>query len=270
MARSICRADYYEDLSQGRRLLHHAFGRTPAFPRKPGSGLITAGQPTQAVYRLRTGWACRLREWSDGRRAILDLYLPGDVIGLESALRERAEDDVVALTLITVDSIGTSSVLPDLLASQAGATYLTWLLAEQQRRVDRLAAATARLDAQSRLAMMLLDLYERLRERQLIATMSYNLPLTQQQIGDHVGLTLVHVNRVLRGLRESRIVTLDRHVVMIRDLERLRSLAAGETEPAPARPAARPDERPSALLEHQSSAFPPELPRLISGPPELP
>jgi CRP/FNR family transcriptional regulator, anaerobic regulatory protein len=232
MTRSGCRPEYYDDLVQGRRLMHAAFGRTPAQARKPGGRLIAADRPSEAVYRLRTGWACRLRDWPDGRRTILDLYLPDDVVGLESALRERAEDDIVAVTTLTADSIDTTSSVPELLANRAGATYLAWLLAEQQRRVDRLAAATARLDAQSRLAMMLLELYERLSSRQLIATLSYNLPLTQQQIGDHVGLTLVHVNRVLRGLRESRIATLDRHVVVIRDIERLRRLSAGEVAAA--------------------------------------
>lgn len=51
-----------------------------------------------------------------------------------------------------------------------------------------------------------------------------------RQIGDHLGLTLVHVNRVLRSLRERRIVSVDRHVVAIRDLARLQRLAGREIE----------------------------------------
>ena len=79
---------------------------------------------------------------------------------------------------------------------------------------------------------MLLDLYERLRRHGLISRTTYNLPLTQEQMADHLGLTLVHVNRTLRRLREERIVLVDRQVVIIMDLDRLREFAHGLPQPA--------------------------------------
>jgi DNA-binding transcriptional regulator LsrR (DeoR family) len=80
--------------------------------------------------------------------------------------------------------------------------------------------------------VLLLDLYDRLRRHGLISRMTYNLPLTQEQMADHLGLTLVHVNRTLRRLREERIVLVDRQVVIIMDLERLREFAQGLPQPA--------------------------------------
>ena len=56
--------------------------------------------------------------------------------------------------------------------------------------------------------------------------------LSQEQIGDHLGLTLVHVNRTLRRLREERIALVDRQVVIIQDIDRMRQLARGLPEPA--------------------------------------
>jgi len=106
------------------------------------------------------------------------------------------------------------------------------LVAEARWRSDRLAAMIGRLDAQARISVMLLDLYDRLRRRDLISRTTYNLPLTQEQIADHLGLTLVHVNRTLRRLREERIVLVDRQVVIIMDLERLRAFAQGLPQPA--------------------------------------
>jgi hypothetical protein len=73
---------------------------------------------------------------------------------------------------------------------------------------------------------MVLDFYRRLRRRKLITGSTYNLPLTQLQIGSYLGLTVVHVNRVLRSLRDERIVQLEKQCVSILDLERLMSLAA--------------------------------------------
>ena len=76
--------------------------------------------------------------------------------------------------------------------------------------------------------MMLLDFYKRLRARRLISGSIYSLPMTQVQIGNYLGLTVVHVNRVLRSLRAEWIVVLEKHCVTILDLERLAILARGQ------------------------------------------
>lgn len=75
---------------------------------------------------------------------------------------------------------------------------------------------------------MLLDFHTRLRRRKLILGSIYNLPLTQGQIGNYLGLTVVHINRVLRSLRAERIVDLEKHSVTILDRERLAIMARKE------------------------------------------
>src|SRR5215467_5528815 len=108
------------------------------------------------------------------------------------------------------------------------ALCLTSLLVEARRRSEELTARIARLDAHERVAAMLVDLYDRLRRRRLIARSTFNLHLTQQQIGDHLGLTGETVNRVLRWFAREDIAFFDRYVVIIRDMPRLRRLARGE------------------------------------------
>jgi DNA-binding transcriptional regulator LsrR (DeoR family) len=75
---------------------------------------------------------------------------------------------------------------------------------------------------------MVLDFYTRLRRRRLITEPTYNLPLTQVQIGSYVGLTVVHVNRVLGLLREERVVHIEKHCVTILDLKQLMRLSQHE------------------------------------------
>jgi CRP-like cAMP-binding protein len=104
----------------------------------------------------------------------------------------------------------------------------TSLLIEARRRSEELAARIARLEAPERVAAMLIDLHDRMRRRRLIARSTYNLHLTQQQIGDHLGLTGAHVNRVLRWLFREDIALVKGYVVIIRDMPRLRRLARGE------------------------------------------
>ncbi len=75
--------------------------------------------------------------------------------------------------------------------------------------------------------MMVLDFYKRLTSRRHITSMIYNLPLTQNQIGGYLGLTVVHVNRVLRSLRDDLIVNMEKHCVTILNFEQLKKLAQG-------------------------------------------
>ncbi|MBV8890505.1 MAG: Crp/Fnr family transcriptional regulator [Acidobacteria bacterium] len=177
------------------------------------------------VYRLRSGWACQFRKLTDGRKAIVDIYLPGDVIGLDAALNTRPTENVAALTTITVDAMIAEDGLYGLMMHRHAALYVTWLLGQRQRRADRLLTAISSLDARGRLAVMFFDFYHRLRTQKLIMSAMYNLPLTQSQIGSYLGLTVVHVSRVLALLRSQQIVNFEKHCVNILDLAQLTRLA---------------------------------------------
>jgi CRP/FNR family transcriptional regulator len=213
------------ELALGRRKLSVRFDCSSPYTLAPGKLLGTSAELRNAVCHVRAGWACQFRDLVNGPRAIVDIYLPGDVIGLDAILRTRCSEDALTLTSVTIDVIREEDALIDLMASPPTALYIGWLLSQRQQRVDRLLCAVLCLDARGRLATMMLDFYTRLRRRKLIIGSTYNLPLTQLQIGSYLGLTVVHVNRVLRSLRDERIVQLEKNFVTILDLERLMSLA---------------------------------------------
>ena len=91
------------------------------------------------------------------------------------------------------------------------------LLAEAKWRADRHVTALTRFDASERIAV-LVAIYDRLRRRDLIARPTFNLPLTQEQLRDHLGMTMVHIGRTLRALREAKLVIFNHPVVIILDL----------------------------------------------------
>ena len=217
------------DLLAGEHEFTSRFSGHPLTFIKPGEPLIGVDKSINVVhpvaYRLRSGWACQLRKLSDGRKAILDIYLPGDVIGLDAALNTRPIKNVVALTSIAVDVMVAEEGLCGLMMHRHTALYVTWLLAQRQRRADRLLAAISSLDARGCLAVMFFDFYLRLHRQKLISSPMYNLPLTQSQIGAYLGLTVVHVNRVLGVFRQQQIVSLEKHCVNILDLQQLSHLA---------------------------------------------
>src|SRR5262245_32666880 len=183
------------ELDLGQRELNARFCSSPPHILGSSRVLRTAAGSRYVIYHLRAGWACQFRELPNRRRAIVDIYLPGDIIGLDAVLRTRPLNEVLTLTSVTVETIQGVNGLIDLMACRPTALYVAWLLGQRQRRADRLLAAMSCLDARGRLATMVLDFYTRLRRRKLITGSSYNLPMTQIQIGNYLGQTVEHVSR---------------------------------------------------------------------------
>jgi CRP/FNR family transcriptional regulator, anaerobic regulatory protein len=186
--------------------------------------LATAAKSDDVLYRIRAGWAYRFRDLSDGSRAILDVYLPGDVIGLDTGLRECTAS-VRTLTTTAIEVISAARGLSEVIESRNIALYLARLVGERRQRTDDLLAAISCLDARGRIAAMVLDFYRRLESQKLITAFSFNLPLTQNHIGSYLGVTVVHVNRVIRSLQDMGIVNIEKHFVTIHDLLALAALA---------------------------------------------
>jgi CRP-like cAMP-binding protein len=217
------------DLRLGRSALMAGFGRGSPRLLRAGQPLRCAGS-SDVLYRLQSGWAYRFYDLTDGSRAIVDVYLPGDIIGFVPPGRQQPAENVLTLTTAVVDAVAAEEGLSGLLASHPVAVYVAWLLGERQRRADRLISAISCLDARGRVATMVLDFYQRLESQQLITTSSFNLPLTQHHIGSYLGLTVVHVNRVIRALRDAAVVNIEKHWVTLLDLKALAALAKVDME----------------------------------------
>jgi len=176
---------------------------------------------------LETGWAARTRIIEDGRRQIIAVFLPGDLMGVKSMLLERQADTIECLTDVSVRAIDYKRLLELSAAHHAVALRIMFQLGEDERRLHNWITALGRGNAEERIATLLLDLRGRLLHAGAIQGVAFHLAMTQQEIADHLGLTIVHVNRVLRRLREAGIFTLKgRRMATIDDLNRLADLAA--------------------------------------------
>lgn len=220
-----------EDLLAGSRKLRQAFAQAPTRFASRDTPLVRLGDPEPPVILIRTGFAFRSCGLPNGRRAILHIVTPGDFVGLDHLVLARPIEEITAAERVGYNTLPAAHVR-ELLKDQAINLEVLTLIAQTRWRSDRLAMCIGRLEAPARISVMLLDLYQRLGDHEPISRLSFNLPLTQEQIADHLGLTLVHVNRTLRRLREERIVLVDRGVVMILDIGRLREVARGLPEPA--------------------------------------
>lgn len=193
---------------------------------RKGQLLSRAEEASDTVYRLEAGWAVRYRQLPNGQRQIILVFLPGELMGIKSMLLERQVDTVECLTEVRVRTIEQSRLFRLITEDPGVCARVMFQLAEDERQVHNWLAALGRGRADQRIATLLLDLHGRLHRAGLANGEAFGIPLTQDQIADHLGLTVVHVNRVLRRLRDAGIATLKHGVVNIVDLMRLSRLAA--------------------------------------------
>jgi len=221
--------DTVEDVASGRLLLLRAFRDAPQRTALRGEVILSPKMPEPPVLLVRRGIAYSAMMLANGRRAILDIFLTGDIVGVKHAVAAGPMLELKAVDPVTY-SLLKPAKLRELMADQQIALTVIALVAKQVRQREQHIVALARLDAHARIAAFLLGIYDRLRQRELITRSSFTLPLTQNQIADHLGLTMVHVSRTLRRLREERLVLVDRHAVIITNLAGLRRVASGGEE----------------------------------------
>jgi len=174
---------------------------TTARPIKPRRELIGEGHEIVEPLLILSGWAARVRFLADGRRQFLSFLLPGDVVGLGQQSRPVATATVIALTPVEICSAPLRDKSPALAEAYALSRALdeAYLLAN----ITRL----GRLNAQERIGDLFLELLERLRMAGLESGNSFALPLTQEMIADALGLTSVHVNRMIQLFRREGDLT---------------------------------------------------------------
>jgi CRP/FNR family transcriptional regulator len=174
----------------------------------PGGFLMRMGEEHEYLYVIEQGWLARTRTLKDGRRQIMVLFLSGDTCGLKTIFLRHQLDAVEALTRASARRIHYEKACALAQAHFGVALLFAWQLADDERHLHNWTLRLGRANAEERLAAFLADLRDRLGYRGIDTSSSFPLPITQQEIADHVGLTLVHVNRVLRRFRERGMVEL--------------------------------------------------------------
>ena len=196
---------------------------------EPGHELVHEGQEKAAAFILSDGWACSYKLLSDGERQIVDFQIPGDFLGLRSILFRTADHSIEALTRIEATEVLASDILDAFAQAPRLATAVLWGASRDEAMVVEHLVNLGRRSADERMAHFLLELGARMNLVGVGDRTGYDCPLTQYHLADALGLSAVHVNRVLRHLREEGLVTFRNGRVAFDDFERLRSVAGFDT-----------------------------------------
>jgi len=191
--------------------------------------LMREGELRQAAYILHAGWACSFKLLPDGGRQIIAFPVPGDCIGLRSVLLRTSDHSFSALT----DAVMTRIEAPRLEQMftefpHLGAALL-WATSRDEAMIVEHLVSIGRRSAIERTAHFFLELFDRLKLVGLTSQGEFDCPLNQYALADALGLSTIHVNRILRKLRERKLMTFQEHRVALHDRATLKALAGYES-----------------------------------------
>ena len=191
---------------------------------RAGDVVVHEGEESDSLYIVASGWLHGSAKLKDGGRQILRFYFVGDITATfsiawgYSAATLRAVSDT---TLYEMPKAAFGRLFSD--HPRLGALLFAVAASEQVAMADRL-TSVGRTDGFTRIATLLLDIRSRLRVVDGLAGSTFELPLTQQDLGDAVGLTKTHVSRSLKALEETGLVERNARVIRINDVDRLAEL----------------------------------------------
>src|SRR5215471_13459119 len=183
--------------------------------------LVVAGRHCRTFFLNHSGWLFRYKILHNGDRQIVDFILPGQIFGLQACFFKASLYSIAAVTAASVSALPLD-VIDDVFDKNPQlAKALFWSAVCEAAIMGEHLIDTARRSAYERVSHLLLELFVRLKSTGQTDGQSFTMPLTQELIGDALGLTAVHVNRTLRALREDRLVEIGNKCVTILDFDAL-------------------------------------------------
>ena len=178
------------------------------------------------VYTLFEGWAVRYYRLPRGSRQILDIMLPGDTVGLASALLGTVKHSVQAITSATL-CVLQGRGFPELFIGHPDlALNILQTRIEEEQRMDIRLSLLGRRTAEQRIGFLMLETFDRLRQRGLVdGGSTCPFPLQRRDLADATGLSRVHVARTLESLRERRLAEIQNGTLVIFDRPTLAELS---------------------------------------------
>jgi CRP-like cAMP-binding protein len=176
-------------------------------------------------YLILDGYVCRHKLSSNGGRQIVSFHMAGDIVDLQHLLFSVADHNIQSITDIRFARIP-AKALRDLARRRPMVAEALWRDTLIDASIYReWVLNVGRRDAKSRIAHMLCEFAVRREAAGLGSPERFDLPMSQEQIGDATGLTSVHVNRMLRALAEEGMIARGNRDVQIVNWANLRRTA---------------------------------------------
>ena len=196
----------------------------------PGQYIVREFDRAEHSCLLRTGFAYRHKVVGDGSRQILSIHMAGDLVDLQNSMLHTADHSVQALTAADLAFIPRAAIQAIAFARPSVGMAM-WLNTLVDASIFReWIANVGRRDSRTRTAHVLCEFALRQEDAGLGTRGHYELPMTQEQLADVLGLTSVHVNRTLKSLEQEGLISRNKRAITVPSWERLRR--TGDFNPA--------------------------------------
>jgi CRP-like cAMP-binding protein len=219
----VLKLEHRDHLSDDeKRVLESAISRVRLV--EADEDIVHEGERPGESNLLLDGFAARYKIFSNGRRQITAIHVPGDFVDLHSFLLKTMDHGVLALTPCRIAMVP-HTALEKITDEYPHLTRLLWLNTLIDGAIHReWLTAMGRLSATAHMAHFICELFLRLQAVGRAEDNTFQLPLTQAELGDTLGISTVHVNRVLQELRKEGLIRWQGDALIILDWERLQSI----------------------------------------------
>ena len=188
--------------------------------------LARKGDKPEHVHLILDGYACRYKVLPGGQRRIMALFVPGDFCDLNVFILDEMDHSIGTISACQVVDIPRSAI-EEVTANRPRITRaFLWCALVDEAILREWLVNMGALEANQRIAHFMCELLMRLAAVGRVTNNSYAFPFTQAEIADTMGLSAVHVNRVLKELRELGMIELKQRVLTILDVDRLKAYCA--------------------------------------------
>jgi CRP-like cAMP-binding protein len=191
---------------------------------------VRSGEELNSSAILISGWMARSKDLPSGERQVTELHVVGDFVDLHGLTLKRLDHDLITLSECVVATVPHERLL-EITSTFPHLVRAYWFLTNVDAAIHReWALSLGQRSAISRMANLFCELHMRLRVVGRTSGNSYEFPLTQRELSECLGLTVVHANRTLQELRRRGLVEVENRIVKILDRSGLEGLA--EFDPA--------------------------------------
>jgi CRP-like cAMP-binding protein len=187
--------------------------------------IILEGDRPDVVHLILEGWAGRYKILAGGQRSILAYLIPGDLCDIHVALLTEMDHSIATLSPCRIAFISRSEIATILEANTRLTRALWWATMVDEAILREWLVTVGHRPADKRIAHLFCEMLLRSKAVGLTSDNSFHLPLTQEELGDTMGLSAVHTNRTLGELRNAGLISIDGRRITIPDVDRLKEFA---------------------------------------------
>ena len=187
--------------------------------------LVVDGYPYNKLCFVKDGMAARYKVLRNGKRQIVDVLMPGDIVGLPGSFLDRAPFSVIALTDMKLEICAHDAFIAACYRRPKLALALSWLAVQHATVYAERIVDLGRRTPIERLGHFLLELHARLMMVGRAEPTGFELPISQEVMSDTLGLSVPHLNRTMARLKNDGLLVVTGRHVRFADIKALEVLA---------------------------------------------